>query len=60
MDKEKTDNRVSGCIGCGVCATNEPEIFGLNKDGLAEIIDRDKFEQFNKEEAGWDCPVSAI
>lgn len=60
MSELKTNYQILGCMGCGVCENNNPDIFRLNNDGFAEAVDRDKFSKFDIENAGWDCPVSAI
>jgi len=60
MNQSDTNNQISGCMGCGVCENNNPEIFRLNNSGIAEVVDKDKFEQFSMDNADWGCPISAI
>lgn len=50
-----------GCIGCGLCADTSPEVFGMNDDGLAEVIGEiTPDNQAATEEARDTCPVSVI
>ena len=60
MSEPKDTKQIDGCMGCGVCENNNPDIFSLSGEGIAEIIDKDKFDQFDIDGAGWSCPVSAI
>lgn len=50
-----------GCIGCGACANECPEVFRMADDGLSEVHsqpDASNIEQAKK--AAEDCPVSVI
>ncbi len=47
------------CIGCGVCIEIAPDVFAINDDGVAEVID--EFDiMVNGEEAAQFCPEGAI
>ena len=51
-----------GCISCGLCASNCPEVFQMADDGLAEVyVNEVPAEQESAvEEAIEGCPVSVI
>lgn len=49
------------CIGCGLCATNVPEVFRLAEHGKAEVFDSGgEVEGTVQREAIDICPVSCI
>ncbi|HEX21337.1 MAG TPA: ferredoxin [Actinobacteria bacterium] len=50
------------CIGDGICEEICPEVFELQDDGLAHVINEDPSEDLNDkiEEAIEECPTSAI
>ena len=49
-----------GCIGCGLCASTCPEVFGMNDDNIAEVI-KQPTEVTEKVQAAVDgCPVQVI
>lgn len=50
------------CIGCGLCEDTCPEVFRLNEDGLAYVIEADpEPETYGDIEECVDlCPVAAI
>ncbi len=53
------------CVGCGLCTSVAPEVFGFGADGLAEnILGKDAVIPENLEagavEAADSCPVQAI
>lgn len=50
------------CIGCGLCEETCPEVFRLEEDGLAHVIDDDPApETYSDIEAAAElCPTSAI
>ncbi len=49
------------CIGCGLCAEICPDVFEINDDGLAEVLeDADCDDAGCCEEAADACPVDAI
>ncbi|MEA4919797.1 MAG: ferredoxin [Clostridiaceae bacterium] len=52
----------SGCIGCRLCAQTCPEVFGMDDDGLAEVISETvpKDAEGSAVEAQEGCPVSVI
>lgn len=47
------------CIGCGFCASTMPSVFGLNDEGLSEVIGKDENEEEILEVAEG-CPTNAI
>ncbi len=50
------------CIGCGACQAMVPEVFEIDDDGLAFVMDDAKINE-NKadvEEAIENCPTGAI
>lgn len=55
VDKEK-------CIGCGFCAGVAPEVFRLNEESKAEVIEGIDYSQFEDKikQAQEGCPVQAI
>ncbi|BBF42677.1 ferredoxin [Lachnospiraceae bacterium KM106-2] len=49
------------CIGCGLCAATEPEVFEMNAEGKAEgVQDTTEATKANVQEAIDSCPVGAI
>jgi len=50
------------CIGCGVCEETCPEVFKLNDDNVAEVVNPDPGEELQEkvQEAVDGCPVDAI
>ncbi|MBE0475628.1 MAG: ferredoxin [Coriobacteriia bacterium] len=50
------------CIGCGLCEEVCPEVFRLEDDGLAHVIDEEPDEELYGpvREAADSCPVDAI
>ena len=50
------------CIGCGLCEEICPEVFRLEDDGLAHVIDEEPDEGFAEQihDAADSCPVDAI
>ena len=51
----------SGCIACGLCVTNCPEVFRIGSDGLAEAYtDVTSNLEASAIEAREGCPVSVI
>ena len=50
-----------GCISCGVCPANCPEVFRMADDGLAEVYGKVTAENLDSaKEAAESCPVSVI
>ena len=47
-----------GCISCGLCADEFPELFHLNDEGVAEAVPSDQEEAARQ--AANDCPVGVI
>lgn len=48
------------CAGFGDCVDSAPEVFALNGDDLAIVIDPDAVDLDALKEAAEVCPVSAI
>lgn len=49
------------CIGCGLCASNLPEVFRLNDDGKAECFNTHGASEDEIQQQAIDlCPVSCI
>ena len=55
----KIDIDDSLCTGCGLCASNCPEIFELGDDNIAHVI-TSKSATCNVKDIAEQCPVSAI
>ncbi|MDP2913738.1 MAG: ferredoxin [Candidatus Omnitrophota bacterium] len=49
----------SACTGCGLCASNCPEIFEIGDDNLAHIITNGR-RDCDLVEVAEQCPVNAI
>jgi len=47
------------CTGCGVCASNCPEIFEVGDDNLAHVLSG-KCDTCDLKEIATQCPVDAI
>ena len=47
------------CTGCGLCASNCPEVFEISDDNIAHVIDANSVT-CNFKEAAEQCPVNAI
>lgn len=55
--KAKVDEAL--CIGCGACEGIAPQVFRMESDGLAHVIEgADDFA--SAQDAADSCPVSAI
>ncbi len=48
------------CVGFAECVAVAPEVFALNDDGLAVVVDPDAVDLDTLREAAEACPVSAI
>jgi ferredoxin len=48
------------CIGCGMCASLYPDVFELQDDGKAKVINDDDCDNCDCDEAVNNCPVGAI
>jgi len=50
------------CVGCGLCESVCPEVFGMDADGIAVPIIEEIPKEFEgcAKEAENDCPVEAI
>jgi ferredoxin len=50
-----------GCIGCGVCAEEAPDLFQLNEQGVAQGVGQvPAGEEATASQAAADCPVGVI
>lgn len=59
---EKLKINKDKCLGCGMCAGINSDVFGFGDDGLAEV-NNEKINEENEEEvkeAINSCPVGAI
>ncbi len=55
-----TINR-SGCISCGICEDVCPEVFRLDDEGLAEVINQPESDnEAGAVQAAEECPVDVI
>jgi ferredoxin len=48
------------CIGSGDCVASQPDVFALDDDGKAYVLDPDAAETEDIVEAATNCPVTAI
>ena len=48
------------CIGCGLCADSCPEVFALDTDGTASLVDVPDICADKVQDAADTCPVGAI
>ena len=47
------------CVGCGLCASMNPEVFQMDENGLATAVKETEDEALLQESID-SCPVSAI
>ena len=47
------------CTGCGLCASNCPEVFEMGDDGLAHVV-ANACPSCDIKEVAEQCPVNAI
>ena len=47
------------CVGCGLCASMNPEVFQMDENGLATAVKETEDETLLQESID-SCPVSAI
>jgi len=47
------------CTGCGLCASNCPEVFEVGDDNIAHVVS-DKCVSCDLKEVAEQCPVNAI
>lgn len=48
------------CIGSGDCVASQPDVFQLDDEGKAVVLDPDAAETGEIVEAAQNCPVTAI
>ena len=48
------------CIGSGDCVASQPDVFELDDDGKAIVLDPDAASSDQVVEAAMNCPVTAI
>jgi len=48
------------CISCGVCANLCPDVFEIQDDGKAKVVNKDNCENCDCEDTINNCPVGAI
>ena len=48
------------CVGCGACASLCPEVFELQDDGKAKVINEEGCEKCNCDIVINSCPVGVI
>ncbi len=50
------------CIGCGLCASECPEVFTMTDEGIAQAIEEEVGPEWEEaaQNAQENCPVSAI
>ncbi len=48
------------CIGSGDCVDSAPDVFALDDEGKAVVLDQDAAEVDDVVEAARNCPVTAI
>ena len=51
---------LSDCILCGVCVDVSPTVFQMNAAGFVDVIDSDRYDFRDVEEAIKNCPASCI
>ena len=58
----KHDTETDGCISCGLCADEFPELFHLNDEGVAEAVPSTvaSDQEEAARQAANDCPVGVI
>ncbi len=48
------------CIGCGVCASVAPDVFEMQDDNKAHVIEADSYDETAVNDAIEQCPVQCI
>ena len=52
---------IDGCISCGLCTEEHPDLFHMNDEGIAEAVGPvPAGEEEKAHQAAEDCPVSVI
>ena len=52
---------VDGCISCGLCTEEFPDLFHMNDEGIAEAVGQvPPGKEHEATQAAEDCPVSVI
>ncbi len=53
---------IDGCISCGLCTEEFPDLFQMNAEGIAQVVSRQVPAGLEDQarQAAEDCPVSVI
>lgn len=53
---------IEGCISCGLCTEEFPDLFSMNDEGIAQAISPQvpAGKEGDAQQAAEDCPVSVI
>lgn len=53
---------IEGCISCGLCTEEFPDLFSMNDEGIAQAISPQvpAGKEVDARQAAEDCPVSVI
>ncbi len=60
MSKLRITVDATKCTGEGVCVGIAPDVFDLNEDGIAEVVDPGGADKETIVEAATSCPTDAI
>lgn len=53
---------IDGCISCGLCTEEFPDLFQMNEEGIAQVVSSQVPSGMEDQarQAAEDCPVSVI
>lgn len=53
---------IDGCISCGLCTEEFPDLFQMNEEGIAQAVSSQVPSEIEDQarQAAEDCPVSVI
>ncbi|MDD7288590.1 MAG: ferredoxin [Clostridiales bacterium] len=53
---------IDGCISCGLCTEEFPDLFQMNEEGIAQAVSSQVPSEMEDQarQAAEDCPVSVI